>query len=149
VHLVFEFDRLRVVHSIEIPEELLAKAPPGIVVEPWAGPTLLAVRPFRSPQEKYDVTMQALQGVQAAARPDLWQTYDEARPRIVAAAQPVEALERKLPAEAARIDAALKRVGRDAAHTSYLPMISRKLAWTAFIDPQTADIVGFAPLDSF
>jgi len=28
-------------------------------------------------------------------------------------------------------------------------MISRKTAWTAFIDRQTANVVGFAPLDSF
>ncbi|HEY8051099.1 MAG TPA: TfpX/TfpZ family type IV pilin accessory protein [Ramlibacter sp.] len=149
VHLVFEFDRLRVVHAVDIPEELLPLVPAGIDAEPWHGPTLLAVRPFRNPQEKVDVTLQALQGVQAAARPDLWQTYDAARPRILQAAQPVEALKRKLPSEAGRIDAALRRIGRDAPHTSYLPMISRKIAWTAFIDPQTADVVGFAPLDSF
>jgi hypothetical protein len=31
----------------------------------------------------------------------------------------------------------------------YLPMVSRKLAWTAFLDPKTAQVVGFAPLDSF
>ena len=47
-HLVFEFDRLRVVHSVDIPEELLARTPPGIDAEPWHGPTPLAVRPFRS-----------------------------------------------------------------------------------------------------
>jgi len=90
-----------------------------------------------------------LRGVQAAARPDLWQPYDAARARIAAAAQPVDALKRKMPAQAAQIDAALQRMGRDAAHTSCLPMISRKIAWTVFFDSQTADIVGFAPLDSF
>lgn len=149
VHLVFEFDRLRVVHAVDVPEELLARTPPGIRAEPWTGPTLLAVRPLRDAKEKFEVTMQAFQGVQAAARPDLWETYDAARQRVKDAAQPVQALERKLPAEAPRVEATLKRLGRDAAHTSYLPVISRKIAWTAFIDPQTADIVGFAPLDSF
>ncbi|HUR87969.1 MAG TPA: TfpX/TfpZ family type IV pilin accessory protein [Ramlibacter sp.] len=149
VHLVFEFDRMRVVHSIDIPEELLARTPQGIEAEPWSGPTLLAVRQFRNSQEKFDVTMQAMRGVQAAARPDLWETYDAARPRVAAAAQRVDELKRKMPAEAAQIDAALQRIGRDAAHTAYLPVISRKIAWTAFIDPKTADIVGFAPLDSF
>lgn len=149
VHLVFEFDRLRVVHAVDVPDELLARTPPGIRAEPWTGPTLLAVRPLRDAKEKFDVTMAALQGTQAGARPDLWQTWDAARPRVIEAAQPVQALERKLPAEAPRIEAALGKLGRDAAHTSYLPVISRKIAWTAFIDPQTADVVGFAPLDSF
>jgi hypothetical protein len=148
VHLVFEFDRLRVVHSVDIPEELLASTPPDIRAEPWTGPTLLAVRPLQG-KERFDVTLQALQGVQAGARPDLWETYDAARSRVVAAAQPVQVLERKIPAETPRIEAELRRLGRDAAHTSYLPVISRKIAWTAFIDPQTADVVGFAPLDSF
>ena len=149
VHLVFEFDRLRVVHAIDIPEELLGHTPPGIQPEPWSGPTLLAVRPFRSADEKLSATLEALTGVQLAARPDLWQPYAQARPRILEAAQPVEALKRKLPAQAARVDAALRQAGLDAAATLYLPMISRATAWTAFIDARTADVVGFAPLDSF
>ena len=74
VHLVFEFDRLRVVHSVDIPEELLARTPPGIVAEPWTGPTPMAVRPFRNEQERMEATKQAIQGVQVPARPDQWQT---------------------------------------------------------------------------
>ena len=150
VHLVFEVDRLRVVHAIDIPEELLAKAPPGVVAEPWTGPTLLAVRPFRNAEERVDATLQALEGVQLAARPDLWQPWAASRDRIIAAAHPVEALERKLPAQASVLDAALQRAGRDPRQTLYLPVVARKAtAWTAFLDPQTAQIVGFAPVDSF
>lgn len=149
VHLVFEIDRLRVVHAIDIPEELLAAAPPGIKPEPWTGPTLLAVRPFRDAREQADATLAALQGVQLGARPDLWQPWAAARARVLAAAHSVQALKHKLPAQASLVDAAMQRAGLDAAHTLYLPMISRKTAWTAFLDPQTAEIVGFAPLDSF
>jgi hypothetical protein len=149
VHLVFEVDRLRVVHAVDIPEDLLAKAPAGVAPEPWTGPTLLAVRPFRDADEMANATMAALQGVQLGARPDLWQPYAAARDRVLGAAHPVEALKRKYPAQAAAIDAALQRLGRDAAHTLYLPMVSRKIFWTAFLDPQTADVVGFAPVDSF
>jgi hypothetical protein len=36
-----------------------------------------------------------------------------------------------------------------ARHTLYLPVVSRRAAWTAFLDPKTARIIGFAPLDSF
>jgi hypothetical protein len=149
VHLVFEVDRLRVVHAVDIPEELLAQTPPGIRPEPWTGPTMLAVRPFRDAAEQGTVTLQALQGIQLAARPDLWQPWAAARDRVLAAAHSVEALERKLPMQAGLIDAALQRAGRDARHTLYLPVVSRKIAWTAFVDPKTAQVVGFAPLDSF
>lgn len=149
VHLVFEFDRLRVVHAIEVPDDLIARTPPGVVAEPWTGPTLLAVRPFRDANESADATLAALGGAQLGARPDLWQPYVSARDRVIAAAHPVDSLKRKYPAQAAVIDAALLRAGRDAAHTLYLPLVSRAYSWTAFLDPKTADVVGFAPVDSF
>ena len=51
VHMVFEIDRFRVVHLIDIPSELEAQAPAGIEVAPWRGPTLIAARPFRSERQ--------------------------------------------------------------------------------------------------
>ena len=38
VHMVFEIDRFRVVHAIDVPEELLAKTPAGIDPLPITGP---------------------------------------------------------------------------------------------------------------
>jgi hypothetical protein len=149
VHLVFEIDRLRVVHAIDIPEELLAATPSGVDAEPWSGPTPLAVRPFRDTSEQINATLVAVRGIQLAARPDLWQRYDEARARILAAARPVELLKVHAPGQWKMVDAELARSGRDAAQTLYLPMISRKIAWTAFLDARTAQVVGFAPVDSF
>ena len=149
VHVVFEFDRLRVVHAVEIPEELVHRTPTGIEVEPWWGPTFIAVRPFSSEEERVSATLVAVKGIQLAARPDLWQPYEAARARIAAAARPVEDLKRQMPSEAPVLDAALRNSGRDPARTLYLPMISRKSAWTAFLDPQTLDVVGFAPVNSF
>lgn len=149
VHLVFEFDRLRVVHAVDIPEELLAQTPGGIRAEPWSGPTPLAVRPFRDPDEKFNATMAALKGLPLSARPDLWQSYGDARERVIAAASPVQSLKQKMPAQAELIDAALHQTGRDPRTLVYLPVVSRKFFWTAFLDARTAEIVGFAPLDSF
>jgi hypothetical protein len=148
VHLVFEVDRFRVVHAIEIPKDLLDRKPPKVDAEPWTGPTLLAVRPFRSGQENFDATMAALDGLQLAARPDLWQPYDEAKRSVLAAAKPVESLKRRFPARAAEIDTAIGAAGADPAKALYLPVVGRKAFWTAFLDPQTADVIGFAPLDS-
>jgi hypothetical protein len=149
VHVVFEIDRLRVVHSIEIPEELLAKTPSDIQSEPWRGPTMLAVRPFRDAQESFDATLQELNGVPLGARADLWQSYEAARQRVIAAAHPVEKLRKLKPAQAGLVDAALQKAGRDAANTLYLPMVSRTFFWTALLDARTAEIVGYAPLDPY
>lgn len=150
VHMVFEIDRFRVVHLVDIPEELEAKAPAGIEVAPWGGPTLIAARPFASEKENFEVTVQALQGVQIGARPDMWQTYDAARERVRQAAKPVTVLQSRFPARQAEIEATLQRLGRTAANTAYLPVIARKAeAWTVLLDAGNADVVGYLPLDSF
>ena len=149
VHLVFEFDRFRVVHAAEVPEDLMDKVPPGIDAMPLWGPTLIAVRPFRDERERIEATMVALQGVSLSARPDLWQRWDQALPRVLAAAPPAAALKTRFPQHAAEIDRVLAAAGRGVDNVRYLPMTGRKSFWTAFIDPLTGEPVAFLPLDSF
>ncbi|MEO7640825.1 MAG: TfpX/TfpZ family type IV pilin accessory protein [Ramlibacter sp.] len=150
VHLVFEIDRFRVVHAIDIDEELLKKKPAGIDAMPLLGPTMLAVRPFRDSNESADATLAALRGADLGARPDLWQTWDEGKSRALAAAKPVSQLKARFPARSAEIDSVLKdaRIAKPES-VLYLPLVGRKSFWTAFVDPVNADVIGFMPLDSF
>jgi hypothetical protein len=149
VHLVFEIDRFRVVHAADVPSDLVDKTPPGLDPLPLTGPTLLAVRPFRNKGEEADATVAALQGIALGARPDLWQPYSDATARVLQAARPVEQLKSRFRARAPEVDAVLARAGRQAAGTAYLPLVGRKSFWTVFVDPATAQVVGFMPLDSF
>ncbi|RYY96275.1 MAG: pilus assembly protein [Comamonadaceae bacterium] len=150
VHMVFEHDRFRVVHLVDVPVQLEALAPPGIDVAPWRGPTLLSLRPFRSEQEKFDATMVALQGVSLAARPDFWQSYPAGREQVLLAARPATALKTRFPESAGEIDALLRRAGRDASGAAYLPLIARKAeGWTVLLDGTSAEVLGYLPLDSF
>lgn len=149
VHLAFEVDRFRVVHAIEVPEELLSRAPEGVKAMPWLGPTLLSVRPFRSSAESFDATMAALEGLHLGARPDLWETYAQAAPRVLTAARPVSDLKTRFAASAREIDGVLKQAGRQPESLVYLPMVGRSAFWTVFLDAATADIVAFMPLDPF
>lgn len=150
VHLVFEIDRFRVVHAVDIDESLLKKKPAGIDAMPLLGPTLLAVRPFRDANEGADATIAALRGADLGSRPDLWQSWDEGKARALAAAKPVSQLKTRFPNRATEIDQAIQQAGAAKAATlTYLPMVGRKSFWTAFIDPSTAEVVGFMPLDSF
>jgi hypothetical protein len=149
VHLVFEVDRLRVVHAVEVPLELMDRADPRLATFPWSGPTPLAVRPFRDAAEGAEATLVALGGVSLSARADLWQPYEVARPRVLQAARPVSALRQRFAPRAAEIDAVLRAAGRSADNTVYLPMVGRKSFWTAFLDPVTAQPIAFMPLDSF
>lgn len=148
-HLVFEIDRFRVVHVVDVPVDLLDKTPPGIDAMSLMGPTLLAVRPFRSEAEKFEATMIALRGVSLASRPDLWQRYEEARPAVLQAAKPVVLLKSRFPDKAADVDGLLRELGRSPESTLWLPMAGRKTFWTVLVDASTAQPVGFLPMDSF
>lgn len=148
VHLVFEFDRFRVVHAIDVPEDMLNKTPAGIDALPLTGPTLLAVRPFRDANESMEATMAALQGATLAARPDLWEPYAQATPRVLLAAHPVAALKSRFPAREAEIDQLIAGAGGNPQTALYLPLVGRKSFWTVLMDP-AANVLGALPLDSF
>ncbi|GAC1599380.1 MAG: fimb protein [Ramlibacter sp.] len=149
VHLVYEIDRFRVVHAVDVPQELLDRTPAGVSALPWFGPTIVAVRPFLSESERVDATIAALGGVPLAARPDLWRQYDQARTQVIQAAKPVGELARRFPRSAAQIDSVLRAAGRDRATTAWLPLVARTNAWTVFIDARTAQVVAYMPLDTF
>lgn len=149
VHLVFEFDRFRVIHAVEVPEEMLSQTPNGIDALPLTGPTLLAVRPFRDANEQADATLQALQGVHLSARPDLWQEYSQARERVLTSAQLVTDLKQRLPERLELIDRGIRRTGKTEDALLYLPVISRDTVWTVLLDMSDAGVLGFIELDTF
>ncbi|GAC1526746.1 MAG: fimb protein [Ramlibacter sp.] len=150
IHMVYEYDRFRVVHQADIPAGTLSKAPVNLAVLPWSGPTVIALRQFRNPQEKLDMTMQALEGLPLSARPELWQPYETERREVLLAAQPVAALTKRFPARAADIEHAVRTTGKPVAQVVYLPLLARKdAAWTVLLDATSADILGFIPLDPY
>ena len=149
VRLVFEEDRFRVVHAVDIPQGRLKHVLPGVNPLPLTGPTLLGVRPFRDSNEQLEVTLSALQGLQPAFRPDLWQPYASSVNQVLKAAKPVNELKARFAKNAADMDAILSKAGRDSASVVYLPLIGRKDAWTVFLDPVSAEVIAAMPLDSF
>jgi hypothetical protein len=149
VHGVFEYDRIRVLHANEIPEEFMGRIPPGVDAFPVTGPTLLALRPFKDNSEQILATIAALYGTHLSARPELWIDYKKARPEILKAAKPVAALMAAQPAFAAPLQQALADHHRSMDNTVYLPLASRAGFGTALLDATTAQPVALLPLDSF
>lgn len=149
VHLVFEYDRFRVVHAIDVPPEMLPMVPDGIDALPLTGPTLLSLRPFKDDNEKMEATLAALGGLSLSARPDLWQPYAAAKTKILQEARPVLQLKARFASQAAAIDAVVARTNHKPETLVHLPMVGRKSFWTVFLDPVTAEVLAFMPLDSF
>jgi hypothetical protein len=149
VHLVFEYDRFRVVHAAEVPTEQLSLAPVEFRQLPVTGPTTLALRPFRGDREKSAATLTALAGLPLSAQPALWQDYAAARVQILAQARPAVDLRQRFPAQLADIDDAMARTGLALEQLVYLPMNAGNAFWTVLLDAGTAEVRGFIPLDSF
>lgn len=149
VHLVFEIDRFRVVHAIDVDDTLLPQTPRSIQALPITGPTLLAVRPFKDDKERMDATLAALQGVSLAFRPDFWRPYNEATADVLKEAKPATQLLSRFTARAAEIEQVLAKIGRKPGDVVYLPLVGRKSFWTVFLDPVTAQVLTTMPLDSF
>lgn len=149
VHLVFEFHRMAVVHAVDVDPAQLGQAPAELQDLPLTGPTLLSLRPFKSPDEQINSTLQAIAGLAQAAQPGLWQPYEAARADILKEAKPLADLKARFPDQAAAIDNAVARTGLQANSLGYLPLLARKNAWTVLIDPVTAQPVGYLPIDSF
>lgn len=149
VHLVFEYSRMTVVHAIDVDADLLAKAPTSLQKLPVTGPTVIALRPFKNPEEQFDATMAAFEGFPLAARSDLWQAYEPARADVLKEAKPVAELRARFSNQAAQIDRAIAATGKPVTDLRYLPLLSRKTAWTVLLDTTTAEPLGYLPLDSF
>jgi hypothetical protein len=149
VHVVFEVDRFRVVHAIEVDPAELPSAPPALRSLPWTGPTPLSLRPFRSAQEQADTTLAALAGISLSARPGLWQPYEAGRADVLRAAKPLQQLAQRFPEHRAAVEAVAAKSGRSIDRLAHLPLAARKSFGTAVIDAGTAELVGYLPIDSF
>lgn len=149
VHLVFEYNRMSVVHAIEVEPEQLAKAPQPLRQLPLMGPTPIALRPFKNSTEQMDATMAALGGAALGARTDLWQPYSESVERVLQEAKPATELHSRFKDQTALLDGAIAATGRPVSQLHYLPLVARGNSWTVLLDSSTAEPVGYVPIESF
>lgn len=149
VHLVFEIDRFRVVHATEIPIELLENIPAGIEALPWTGPTTLSIRGFRSQQESSEMTLTALQGLNLASRPELWQSYESGIKDVKKTAKSLDQIQRQFPEYKSIFNQALHTSGYTVNELSVLPLVARNSFWTVLLDSDTGRLVIVLPIDTF
>jgi hypothetical protein len=149
VHLVFEIDRFRVVHAVDVPNELLQFSPNGIIALPWTGPTMVSVRKFKDLQESSDMTLAALQGVALAFRPELWQSYELGLNEVKSAAKPLQQIRRRYPQYENIISHAVLQSGYLPDKLAVLPLVARGTFWSVLIDSGTGGIVATLPVDTF
>ncbi len=148
VHLVFEYDRFRPIHAIEMDGSLLAKAPEAMRSLSWTGPTAIGLRPLIG-NEKMEATMIALNGIHLGVQAQYWQPYEASRAQVLKVGKAMPELRKRFAKEAPLIDAAVRSAGRTEAQLLWVPMVARKEFWTVLVDVQTAQPLAFLPIDSF
>lgn len=149
--VVYEVDRFRVISYSDIPEEEIKAAPIPAWLTPWGlqPVKLMGLRSLQGLEAKMASVEAAFQGVDAAQRPSRWQDYAASKPDVLQRAKPVEALHARYPLEVDHIDAAFRAAGVRAGGL-WLPLVGRRSAeWVVLLDPATALIVGYLPLDGF
>ena len=149
VHMVFEYDRFRVVQAFELPADAADKALDGIAAAPLTGPTVLALRPLNG-KESFDLTMQAMGGYSLSAHPDLWRPYESERDAVLAAAKPISNLKSTFPMQWEGLSKLLAKFNLPMDRLAYLPIVARnETYWTAVLDGGNGRIIGYLPFNSF
>lgn len=148
VYMAFELDRFRVVHAVDVPPELLAKAPEGFRELPLMGPGWVSVRPPASSSESMEMTVTALQGVQMAFRPDLWMPYEQASQTIREEAKPLSELIQRKPAFQQILLQALPP-NTTAPDVVYFPLVGRDNFWTILLHAKTLAPLAYLPVDPY
>lgn len=146
--VVFEVDRFRVISYSDVPEAENGTAPAWF--SPWhlQPPRMLGLRSVQGLGEKMASLESALQGVDAAQRPSRWQDYVLSKADILRRARPLEELRQHHATYVNRIDSATSSACL--ATCVWLPVVGRRSTeWVALIDPSSAAIVGYLPLDGF
>ena len=141
VHGVFKYDRIRMVHAIEIPEEFWSRVSFGMDIFTLTDPTLLALPPFKNKGEQMSAAFAALNGVQMSVHPEQWMPYSHAVPEILKAVKPSSALIAAEPGFATPLQEARHAHGRIADTTVYLPLAIRAGFCTALLDATTAELL--------
>ena len=93
--------------------------------------------------------MQAMGGIAQAAQPNLWQPYGAAHAEVLHESRPAALLKQRFAEQAETIDHAVAQTGLPIERLRTLPLLARKAVWTVLIDSETAQPVGYIPVDPF
>lgn len=156
--VIYEVDRFRVVSFADLAESDLMLAPTWVAPWGFTQPRVMGVRSSTTLDEKLANLDASLQGVEPSQRPSWWQDYALNRAQVLARSRPLEELRKKHPTYQELIDTALAKAlsvaetgeTSDSEALRWLPLVSRRtMNWVVLIDPVTARIRGYVPVDGF
>ena len=149
VYLVAEVDRFKVIAWEEIKHADFSSLPKDLQPGVWKSPTVVALRPPASIEEKNKVMFESLQtGRDYAERPEFYIAYNaETASRVLGRAREASALLKSYPHHRKWLETYARAQKRPLSEIRYLPVMARE-DWVAIVTPQ-GEIARFLKGDGF
>ena len=149
VYLVAEVDRFKVITWEEIHHADFSSLPTDLRPGVWKSPTVVALRPPASIEEKNKVLFESLQtGRDYAERPEFYIPYNaETAATVLGRAREATALLKSYPQHHSWLEAYARAQKRPLSDIRYLPVMARE-DWVAIVTPK-GQITQFLKGDGF
>ena len=149
VYLVAEVDRFKVITWEEIHHADFSSLPSDLRPGVWKSPTVVALRPPASIEEKNKVLFESLQtGRDYAERPEFYIPYNaETAATVLGRAREATALLKSYPQHHSWLEAYARAQKRPLSDIRYLPVMARE-DWVAIVTPK-GQITQFLKGDGF
>lgn len=151
VFLVFEYDRFRVVHAVDITDSIWANSEEGNKHSIWSPLETKALREFKSDKERSDATIRALEGFSLAFQSQLWSNYGPEAKGLKQSIRESEVFISRFPHWENSIRDSIKKISERSMPSDfvYVTMVDRGEFWTVFLDKQTLQPKFYLPVDSY
>lgn len=151
VFLVFEYDRFRVVHAVDITESIWATSEEGKKHSIWSPLETRALREFKSDKERSDATIRALEGFPLAFQTQLWSGYGPEAKGLKQSYRESDVFISRFPHWEESLRDSIKKMNENMGPSDfvYVTMVDRGNFWTAFLDKQTLLPKFYLPVDSY
>lgn len=150
VYLVHEVDRFVAISAADVDPADLPKALLEFQRLPFSGVRVIGVRDSKDGTERLRSLELALAGKDVSMQPNYWQPLSDANRAVIRQrAKPLQGLVDRSALDRAAVTRWLAESQRSASEIVYLPVTARAGVWSAMLDAQTLEIVGYVPIDGF
>ena len=144
VYVVFVKDRYELVRANQVAENDLGKSPrkSRAALSLW-GPRLVGAVLPTDPEEKFQLGISGLGGVDVQAYPQFHVPYEQVREQAAAKAAPIAKLRRLNPADTARIDRMVAKLGPEQ-ELGFIPLRAGKTDLSVVLSKSTGNVLAYA-----
>ncbi|MBT9463815.1 hypothetical protein [Hydrogenophaga sp.] len=151
VYLAFEGDRFRVVQAMDVDIARIAEAPIPLQTLSWTGPHFVGVRLSAPTEPDYLSSVQeSIRGFHPAFRPSRWVEYEMQTIQLRSTSKPLSELQKKASTPKDALLRGVRATGLSEERLGYLPLVGDlNTDWIVLLDLQTAQPVGWLPIDGW